>query len=398
MGYTALGVARSLTSLRIPVIALNSIARPIGSGSRLLRIRSAPDSRDQPAELLAYLIRLAGELGDRPVLFPTRDHDVVFIDRHRDAIERCFRTCQPAGDVLDRVMNKWRLVQAAAACGTGVPRTWLLEGPADLPQVLEQGADAFPMVIKPAYAYQWRLGDRWERAGGSKGWRVTTPAELADAYGRLSDVGGKIMVQEIVPGPTEHLHIVGGYASAGGLVRGCFAARKRLQEPPDFGTGVVVESYDCPDLQRDAIRLIGALQLGGLFEIEYKLDPRDGVRKLIEINTRHWDQHELGVPLGVNVSRLAYADLCGTTLPSARPRPVSAVWWAEPPALEVFLKRLVRRDRPAWPLWSWLARRRIGATFSLADPVCGMRCIVPAWADVLRRSAGTAWRRIAGAS
>ena len=38
----------------------------------------------------------------------------------------------------------------------------------------------------------------------------------------------------------------------------------------------------------------------GLVEVEYKLDPRDGQYKLLDVNARTWGYHSLGVRAGVD--------------------------------------------------------------------------------------------------
>ncbi|MGA7414065.1 MAG: hypothetical protein WBW33_26560, partial [Bryobacteraceae bacterium] len=82
MFYTGIGIARSLGERGIPVIGLT--AKPIyGNYTRYAHVRRSPDSRDEPERLLAVLSQLGKELPSRAVIFPTRDDDVVFLDRHR---------------------------------------------------------------------------------------------------------------------------------------------------------------------------------------------------------------------------------------------------------------------------------------------------------------------------
>jgi predicted ATP-grasp superfamily ATP-dependent carboligase len=46
----------------------------------------------------------------------------------------------------------------------------------------------------------------------------------------------------------------------------------------------------------------------GMFSAEFKLDPRDGVFKLIEVNARAWWYVDFAARCGADVCRLAYAD------------------------------------------------------------------------------------------
>jgi hypothetical protein len=49
--------------------------------------------------------------------------------------------------------------------------------------------------------------------------------------------------------------------------------------------------------------------------VELKRDARDGRFKLMEINPRLWQWHGLAAACGVDLPRIAYADLVGTSPP-----------------------------------------------------------------------------------
>jgi predicted ATP-grasp superfamily ATP-dependent carboligase len=114
-----------------------------------------------------------------------------------------------------------------------------------------------------------------------------------------------------------------------------------------------------------ALRLLRAFRYHGLSQVEFKRDPRDGRYKLMEINPRLWQWHGLAAACGVDLPRIAYADLTGqpqaetvlrtngkrwaiTLLAGERPafqRPpyVDAVWaFDDPKPAVVHLARVVR--------------------------------------------------------
>jgi len=68
-----------------------------------------------------------------------------------------------------------------------------------------------------------------------------------------------------------------------------------------------------PEIVPLAKRLLQASGYSGLAEVEFKHDKSANKFYLIEVNPRHWDQHELGSLLGVNVSWVAYRDVIGQT-------------------------------------------------------------------------------------
>src|SRR6266545_2027654 len=79
--YTGLGIARSLGGRGVPVIGLAAHRGVYGNFSRYVRTVYGADSRNEPEELLRQLVALGQRLNGRSVLFPTRDHDLIFVDR-----------------------------------------------------------------------------------------------------------------------------------------------------------------------------------------------------------------------------------------------------------------------------------------------------------------------------
>ena len=54
--------------------------------------------------------------------------------------------------------------------------------------------------------------------------------------------------------------------------------------------------------------------------MEFKLDPRDGRYKLLDVNARTWGYHTLGAHAGVDFPYLLYRSATGHPVPSVRAR------------------------------------------------------------------------------
>ena len=63
-----------------------------------------------------------------------------------------------------------------------------------------------------------------------------------------------------------------------------------------------------------------AIDYYGLVELEYKLDPRDGQYKLLDVNGRTWGYHTLGSSAGVDFPYLLFADQLGEPVQPCRGR------------------------------------------------------------------------------
>ena len=173
------------------------------------------------------------------------------------------------------------------------------------------------------------------------------------------------MVQELVPGGDDTLYTVGSYVARDGRALGVFSGRKLRQTPRGIGTCRVGESVWVQDAVDAALRLLATFGYFGLSQVEFKRDARDGKFKLMEINPRLWQWHGLASACGIDLPRIAYADLVGeaphtatmngegkrwaiTLLPGERPalqRPpyVDAVFARDDPKpAAVHLARVVR--------------------------------------------------------
>jgi len=361
---TGLGIARNLGRHGIPVVGVSSRPHTPGAPSRFSRHLVAPDSETQSEELVAFLLEQRRAENGPAVLFPSRDQDIFFIERHRDRLTQRFIFSQPSGDALDRIMDKDRLATHARSVGIASPRTWKVRSEAELERI--RAEIAFPAVLKPVVAARWRHAEAWEAAGQRKGARTSDFPSLLDAYRRIAAHVPEALVQEWVPGAEDQFYVYGTYFDRAGRHAAGFTANKLLQYPPEFGLGCLVRTADDPDVEALSIRLLESLGFRGIAEVEWKRNPATGKLTLIEINPRHWDQHELGTRSGVNLTYIAYRDLCAAApIPVRRSR--RRCYWIGEQGLWGGFKDDVKRGRsrtlalaaPAlfapkvYALWSW---------------------------------------------
>lgn len=375
--HTGLGIARNLGPLGVRVIGLTAHPGFPGNHSRWLEYRPSADSLLAPDALRDQLIALSRELGVCPVLFPTRDHDIVFINRYRSDLEA--RYLIPFADpaVIDSVMNKDRLFEIARSVGIAVPETVAVNRPED--RFKARGL-RYPCVCKPVYASQWRKPGIWEAVGRQKAVKLDSYVQFEAFYERVVGFDPVVTVQQWVPGEEEDLLIFGSYCNRSSEVVASFTARKRIQIPPLMGTGVIVEAVPIERLREPCAALLNASRFVGISEIEFKRDPRDDRIYLIELNPRHWDQHRLGAAAGVNLSQVAYFDAIGHPNPSMVQSSGSIAWVAEAEFTRHAARALLGRA-PLRDLGKLAAARHTFSVFDASD-------LRPFW-TLLRN----AWRR-----
>lgn len=367
MFYTGLGIARSLGEHGIPVIGLSAQRGVYGNHTRYARVVFTPDSRREPEALLKRLLQLGREIGSRSILFPTRDDDVVFLDRFRSQLEPFFSLVVAENSVLQACLDKAETTLWAERAGIPTPKCWLIQDKADFERALPDLK--YPCVLKPVEAHEWRAADNWKLVGARKAIGITTKEELIAEYATIAGASERVLIQEMIPGGDDCLIIAACYMDRKSDYRAGFNTQKLLQVPVGFGTGAVVQSADRPELLERSAKLLQFMKYTGIAEVEYKWDSVKNDYQLIEINPRPWDQHRLGAACGVDLMYHAYCDFAGVDAAPPQVRSVGHKWIAEDTYFTALLRSLWRRDGNLRQLFSLARGRRIYAIWSWKDPL-----------------------------
>ena len=325
MYATGLAIARNLAPHGVPVYGLSVQENAPGNFSRACHPLRSPDSQHEPEALVTFLRDLAGRLGVRAILFPTRDADILFLDRHRAALEPYYEIPQPAGDRLDAIMDKHRLAEEARAAGIPTPLTVRVRSRGELDEAASRFT--YPVVAKAVVAQDWRADGIADAVHRRKAVKIASRDELAAFWTRIESHRPDLLVQEWIDGPDDQCFVLGAYRGRDDRVLGWFTARKMLQYPPEFGLGCIVRLERHDEVERLGKRLLEALRFRGTAEVEFKRHAPSGEYRLIEVNPRHWDQHALGMTCGVNLAWIAYRDLAlGDRLEPVAPNGAAGAW------------------------------------------------------------------------
>jgi len=301
--YQGLGIVRSLGRMGVPVCVIDdeqSIARFSRYTTYAVRATDLKNA-DTTVEVLLELGRRLNLRGW--VLYPTRDELVATLSKHRTILGEIFRIPTPDWDCIQFIWDKRKTYELAKELGISIPDTWVPYAVEDLGQV----ANRFPLALKPA------IKEHFFYATGAKAWRANNRAELLVLYQRGISLAGprEIIIQDLIPGDGSHQFAYCAFFK-GGKAQGSMVARRRRQHPYEFGrASTYVETIDLPALENLSERFLERIKYYGLVEIEYKLDPRDGQFKLLDVNARTWGYHTLGASAGVDFPYLLYADQLG---------------------------------------------------------------------------------------
>jgi predicted ATP-grasp superfamily ATP-dependent carboligase len=310
--YQGLGIVRSLGRHGVPVCVIDdehSIARFSRYTTQSVRTPSLRDERET-VEIVRDVGRRLGL--DGWLLYPTRDETVAAFSRYRALLSEQFRVPTPDWSTMQWVWDKRNTYRMASELGIPTPRTWYTNSVAEVEAIQVDG----PLAIKPA------IKEHFVYATKAKAWRANTKAELRQLFDRAAThVGpGEVMIQDLIPGGGEQQFAYCAFFKDGRAMAS-MVVRRRRQHPPEFGrASTFVEAIELPILETLSERFLRAINYYGLVELEYKLDPRDGQYKLLDVNGRTWGYHTLGSGAGVDFPYLLFADQMGDVIEPRRGR------------------------------------------------------------------------------
>lgn len=319
-GHTmALAVVRALGETGVPVAVLHYNDRDMAQASKYVaEAIQIPNPLRNEGRFIEALIE-AGRRFERAILIPASDESTVAISRNKPVLEERYIVACPDWGITERFMDKTKTYTLADAAGVSVPRTTVPEGEEDLEACAND--IGFPLLLKPAQSHLFY--EHFQR----KMFRVETLEELKSCFSRAAAAGLTVMLQEIIPGSDSSVVNYNAYVS-GGQVYAEFTARQLRKAPPAFGSPRVAISERIPQVIEPGRRILAALGFYGFACTEFKLDRRDGVYKLMEVNGRHNLSGLLAVRCGVNFPLMHYRHLAEGAVPTGTTAR-SGVYWTD---------------------------------------------------------------------
>ena len=354
--HAGLALVRSLGRDGIPVEGIAFNRYEFGLRSRYLQRRTLAAGDDDVLEALRH----AGAGGERPVLFLERDENVETVLRRWDEVRALADVPLPDDpEAVRRLRRKDLLPEVAAEAGVPSPYTLRAES-----QEAIRGAHLEPpLLLKPLEGQEFAL------AFGEKAFVAQTVEEAVAGWKRAEERGFETVIQELIPDSHEHVYSLFTYVGREGEPLASVVGRKVRQGPLRFGTSAVFASGHDEEVHELGQRLLAAVKYRGLAHVELVRDPRDGLLKVIEVNTRPpvWAGIATGPELGI--ARVAYDDLCGRPGDGEQTMTESLTWIYLAKDVWVSAQMARRRELPPREfLRHYLQRKKVRATFAVDDP------------------------------
>jgi D-aspartate ligase len=327
----SLGIARSLGHKGISVHGIDSDPMAFGMASRYLQAHLLPSTNDSEENKLQFLVDFGKKLGQKAVLFPVCDEDVILCSKERKELERYYLYVMPDHSTIINLLTKDGLTRSAEACGIPVPKMII---PADISELESiAGQLAYPVIIKPVFSPSWLRPEIMELlrdnplSGPAKVAYCPEPEILIRTYRQIVTYDSKVIIQEVIPGEDDNLVYFCFYLDREYKPLATFAGRKIRLLPVGFGSASYVRSFFDMELEDISLQLLRAVDYKGLGGIEFKKDPRDGKHKLIEFNARFGMWDSLGIRCGVDIPFISYSDAIGRQVENQRQYREDIAWF-----------------------------------------------------------------------
>lgn len=242
------------------------------------------------------------------VVLPVSEITTCLVTENKKSFEKYCHIPFPDLEAVERAANKYEVIQAAQQLGIAVPRTYFIHDPDQVDLLSDDWT--FPVVIKPCRS-RIRDGSQWISTGVSYAHTINELRNKVESSHRLEF---PLLLQERIEGPGVGVFLCYQH---GKPIAG-FAHRRLREKPPSGGVSVLRESIAFPPKARIfAETLLNHLQWHGVAMVEFKVDQRNNLPTLMEINGRFWGSLQLAIDAGVDFPAILLE-----TIKNDSPRPV----------------------------------------------------------------------------
>jgi predicted ATP-grasp superfamily ATP-dependent carboligase len=242
-----------------------------------------PSPRRFPDQFIEFLLKEIKE-SHYDCLFPMEEETLLLLAKYHSEISQYTYLLSPDLKQIEFVRDKRNLMEFAESHGIPAPKTFQIQGTEDL----HSSSIPIPAVIKPRIS------------SGSFGIvYVKKKEDLIPSYQSVHERYPFPIIQEWIPdgGGTYGLSALFDETSS---IKAAFVHKKLRMYPVQGGPSTLREGVEHPQIMALGLSLLKSLNWVGVGMIEFKVDPRDGIPKLMEVNPRFWGSLQLAIISGVD--------------------------------------------------------------------------------------------------
>lgn len=270
--------------------------------------RLSPNPDTEPDAWVRFMVNLAAEHGQRPVLIASADQFISAISKHAESLSLHY-ILSPGIAAQGVLAEKFAQYQLAREHGMPLPRT---EYATSITDVEAFGRVAcFPCLAKPNHFREWQRLPADHPLKDQKIAVANGPSQLCEIYRSVAELTPAIILQEVIMGGDACKSVyLACYDRHGRRIANAMFRELRC-DPVGFGPATVTEPFFDPEVDEICDKFLTRMGYSGICEIEVKRDVRDGGVKLIEANPRLTGSGDAAPYAGVDLCWLHYLDLIG---------------------------------------------------------------------------------------
>jgi predicted ATP-grasp superfamily ATP-dependent carboligase len=303
LSETGLAIGRSLGKQGVKVYGV-SFFKEIGYYSKYIdaRVFSHPEENNDLA--LGELKSFCESLNEKPVMFIASDVYLMLYAHNQDFFDKYFLHNLPGKDLILGIQDKYTQYKMALKANINVPKTVFTD--VNKPIKAQVEGLIYPVFIKARDVNIWRV----KVSGSKKGFVIENEEQLIEKLKFFNKQCVPVIIQEIIKSKDDKNIKISVFIDKQGNTKLAFTLKKIHQNPIHFGIAVCAQSIKDEKLLQLGAKLFKAINYIGVGSAEFKYDERDGKTKLIEINSRYWQQNSLADFCGMNFPLMDY--LCAT--------------------------------------------------------------------------------------
>lgn len=244
-----------------------------------------PSPRRYPDQFIEFILKEIKK-NHYECLFPMEEETLLLLAKHQSEISKYTYLLIPDLKKIEFVRDKGNLLRFAEAHGIPIPKTFYEPPTPTLPPW--GGGEGEGYVIKPRIS------------SGSFGIAyVKRREDLVPLYQRVHERYPFPLIQEWIPDGGGIFGFSALFDGASNM-KAAFIHRKLRMYPVQGGPSTLREGVEHPQIMELGFSLLKSLNWKGVAMVEFKVDPRDGIPKLMEVNPRFWGSLHLAVASGVD--------------------------------------------------------------------------------------------------
>ena len=259
--------------------------------SRYVNRRYIYPSREKDPEGFLNWLKLTVKSNNYDVLITPEEETSLLVAQHLSDFSPYIRIPLAQYEKLTLTRNKFNLLTHAQKVGIPCPKTLIINTPDDVELNIQKLS--FPLVLKPVIG-----------TGGHGICYALNKDACYEHYNSMLVKYGQFLMQDYIPG--NDYYGVSVIFNTHNKMRCAFVHKKLRQYPISGGASTYAVSVKFPKLVEIAEALLSSIGWYGSANIDFKIDERDNIPKLMEVNPRLWGSLQLAVASGINIPYLLY--------------------------------------------------------------------------------------------